>query len=250
MNLPNRDLKHGPADHFIMKEAIILAGGFGTRLRHILPDIPKSMAPVGDRPFLAYILEYLDNSGVGKVVIAAGYRHESIRSGFGSKYKNIKLLYSVEETPLGTGGAILKASSMIDSERCLVMNGDTYFNVDIGDFEKHHAAYDPGLSVALKPMRNFERYGSVAVAGGHITAFNEKRFCSEGYINGGVYILNKAWLAETGPGEVFSFERDVMEKRVAEDKITGYISDTYFIDIGIPEDYYRAGEELPLLFKG
>ena len=228
-----------------MKEAIILAGGLGTRLKHIVPDLPKSMAPVRNRPFMEYLLHYLNNHGIARVVIAAGYKHEALLDFFGSAYHGIELAYSVEDKPLGTGGAILKAAGLVDAETFLVLNGDTFFDVAIEAFERHHLDNDPVLSVALKPMRNFTRYGTVMLDDRRIRSFNEKQYCDNGLINGGVYILKKEWLIKASPGAVFSFEKDIMERRVDMDVLTGYISDTYFIDIGIPEDYYRASEELP-----
>ena len=250
MNLPGRALKHGLFNLFQVKEAIILAGGFGTRLKHIVKDLPKSMAPVRGKPLLEYILEYLTGFGVEKIILATGYMHEKVEHYFGDRYKNSKLVYSVEKEPLGTGGALSLAADFVDTGYCLALNGDTLFNLNIDDFEDHFLKHDPVLSVALKPMRNFERYGSVTLEGSRIVSFNEKRFCGNGFINGGVYILKKEWLVKNAPGRIFSFEKDILEKRVGVDLLTGYISDTYFIDIGVPEDYRRAVDELPDLSPG
>jgi D-glycero-alpha-D-manno-heptose 1-phosphate guanylyltransferase len=227
------------------KVAIILAGGLGTRLRRVLDVLPKAIAPVRGRPFLVYILENLVNYHFTNVVLATGYKHIDIMAFFGDSYKGLDLKYSVEKEPLGTGGALLKACGSVATESCFVLNGDTLFNIDFHDFERFYIENDPDISVALKPMNHFDRYGSVTLEGDRISSFNEKRFCAEGLINGGIYLLKKEWVVKHAPGEKFSFEKDIMEKRVKQDRITGYVSDAYFIDIGIPEDYLRAVDELP-----
>ena len=226
------------------REAVILAGGLGTRLRDVIADLPKSLAPVSGLPFLTYILEQLSKVSFSKAVLAVGYKHEAIISYYGKSYKNISLEYSIEDEPLGTGGALLKASSLISSEYLFVFNGDTIFYIDIDDFEKIFRRVKCDMAVALKPMKDFDRYGSVTLAGERIISFNEKRYCSEGLINGGIYIVNSGWLRKNSPGPRFSFEKDIMEKRVGNDIVNSYISDSYFIDIGVPEDYEKAGKEL------
>jgi D-glycero-alpha-D-manno-heptose 1-phosphate guanylyltransferase len=228
------------------REAVILAGGLGTRLRGVIDDLPKSMAPVKDRPFLAFILDQLARYRITRAIIAAGYRNEDIIAFFGNRYKEIDLVYSVESEPLGTGGAILKAAESINSDSFLVLNGDTLFDIHLEDFRKSFKYSNASLSVALKPMVDFDRYGSVTIEDKRIISFNEKEYCAEGLINGGVYILRKEWIIKNSPSSKFSFEKDIMERRVASDIITGYISDSYFIDIGVPEDYERAKSELPL----
>jgi D-glycero-alpha-D-manno-heptose 1-phosphate guanylyltransferase len=228
------------------REAVILAGGLGTRLRGVIDDLPKSMAPVNDRPFLVYILDQLSRHRITRAILAVGYRHQDIISYFGNKFKKIDLVYSIESQPLGTGGAILKAAEYVTTDSFLVLNGDTLFNIDLEDFRKSFKFSNASLSAALKPMTDFERYGSVTVEDKRIISFNEKKYCSEGLINGGIYILRKEWIGKNAPSPEFSFEKDILEKRVASDIITGFISDAYFIDIGIPEDYERANLELPL----
>jgi D-glycero-alpha-D-manno-heptose 1-phosphate guanylyltransferase len=227
------------------KEAVILAGGLGTRLRESVEDLPKSMAPVGGKPFITYILDQLCRYRYTKAIVAVGYRKEDIVSFFGNSYKDLELRYSEESEPLGTGGAMLKAAGLITTDSFLVLNGDTLFNIDLEAFRKSFKYSNASLSVALKPMKAFERYGSVTLQDDRIISFNEKRYCAEGLINGGIYILRKEWIMNNSPGEKFSFEKDVMERRVPVDIISGYVSDAYFIDIGVPEDYERAGNELP-----
>jgi D-glycero-alpha-D-manno-heptose 1-phosphate guanylyltransferase len=229
----------------MIKEAIILAGGLGTRLKAVISEMPKSMAPVNGKPFLEHLFDYLFNYGIGRIVIAAGYRHKDISSHFGNSYRGMEIAYSIEEEPLGTGGALLHASRFVLEDNCLVLNGDTCFNVDLNDFRREFSEAKSVLSLALKPMKSFERYGSVRVDNEKIKSFEEKKYCSSGLINGGIYLLDIAWLKKTAPGKKFSFETDIMEKYVTSEKITYFISDTYFIDIGIPEDYLEADKELP-----
>jgi D-glycero-alpha-D-manno-heptose 1-phosphate guanylyltransferase len=226
------------------REAVILAGGLGTRLRDVVEELPKSMAPVNGRPFLSYILDHLLKFNFKRIILATGYKNEAIVNYFGDSYGSTKLIYSVEKEPLGTGGALLLASSKIASGHFFVLNGDTLFLVDMDGMEKSFTMESPVMTVALKPMSDFDRYGNITLDGNRIVSFNEKGFCSRGVINGGVYLLDSEWLKRQSPGEKFSFEKDIMEKRAGHDLMTGYISDTYFIDIGIPEDYLRASEEL------
>ncbi|MBA4321967.1 MAG: D-glycero-D-manno-heptose 1-phosphate guanosyltransferase [Odoribacter sp.] len=231
------------------KEAVILAGGFGTRLKSVVADVPKPMALINKLPFLTYILEQLHKYGFEKAVLAAGYKYEVIESYFGTSYKNIELVYSVEKEPLGTGGAIAEAARSVYSDNFFVLNGDTFFEVDFERMEEKFLKGKQGLMVALKPKINFNRYGAVVTKGERIISFKEKRFCRKGLINGGIYLVNKHWLNDRTVGKIFSFEKDILEKLVGKDEITCYISDGYFIDIGIPEDYIKAFEELPYLFK-
>ena len=230
------------------KEAVILAGGLGTRLREAVVDLPKSMAPVGGKPFLTFLLDQLCMYRVTKAIVAAGYMHEQIVSHFGSCYKDLQLVYSVENEPLGTGGALIRAVDLVTSDSFFVLNGDTLFNIDLEKFRKSFKYSNASLAVALKRMKDFDRYGSVTLDDDRIVSFNEKKYCSEGLINGGVYIMRKDWILRNAPGEKFSFEKDIMERRVPIDIITGYVSDAYFIDIGIPEDYERANNDFPLKF--
>jgi len=233
----------------MVKEAVILAGGFGTRLKSIVNEIPKPMALIKDLPFLSYLLEFLSKYKFEKVILAAGYKSDVIKLYFGTFYKNIELIYSVEKEPLGTGGAIFKAAALVNSDYYFVLNGDTFFDVDLESMERLFLEKNSDLMVALKPMVNFKRYGAVITNDDKIVSFDEKKFCENGLINGGIYLINKSWLEERAVGKVFSFEKDILEKRLIRDKIAYYLSDGYFIDIGIPEDYIRASEELPMHFK-
>ncbi len=234
----------------MLNEAIILAGGFGTRLRGVVNDIPKAMAPVKGKPFLFWLFKYLERQNIGKAIIASGYMHNAIESYFGTASGNIGIEYSVEKEPLDTGGAVLMASSLVKGETFFVLNGDTFYDVNLLEFEKFFKESEAVMSVALKPMSNCSRYGSVVLENNRITAFKEKGINESGLINGGIYVVNKKWFVESAPGSKFSMEKDILEKRIKSDIITGFISDAPFIDIGVPEDYLRAEEEMPYWLIG
>ncbi len=228
-------------------EAIILAGGFGTRLASVV-DVPKPMAPINDIPFLEYILNYLEKHQVTKIYLAVGYKYQVIVDYFGSQYKNCELNYVVEDTPLGTGGAIKKALAEVESDKVFIINGDTFFDVDLSKMDAEFNANNATVSLALKPMKNFDRYGVVEVdANNKILAFKEKQHCESGAINGGIYLLKTNIFDGIDFPEQFSLEQDYFDVYCSQANFFGFISDTYFIDIGIPTDYARAQEELPSL---
>lgn len=232
-------------ENFNLMEGIILAGGFGTRLSHIVKDVPKPMAPIKGTPFLAYVMEYLLRFKVEKIVMAVGYKAEVIEKYFGNNYKGIEIIYSEEKEPLGTGGAIKKALGYCSNESVVVLNGDTYFDVDLNEMKKFHDKNDSKLTIGLKKMFDFDRYGTVEIENDAIVKFNEKRKMEEGYINGGTYVISKD-IFDGIEKKSFSFETDYMEKFVSKEKFKGFISSGYFIDIGIPEDYYKADKELKI----
>ena len=216
-------------------EAIVLAGGFGTRLAHIVSDVPKPMAPVCGRPFLRYILDDLQRQGIERVVLAVGYKREAICGFFGESYRGMELIYSAEETPLLTGGAIKKALRLCRDNRVFVINGDTYFAVNLREM----VGVSAPVVVAVRHMTDFTRYGTVMVEKGRIVAFQEKRPCHEGLINGGIYLLDRLLLEEKAEDK-FSFEEDVLEAECGALRIAAYESGGCFIDIGVPEDYVAA----------
>jgi D-glycero-alpha-D-manno-heptose 1-phosphate guanylyltransferase len=231
-------------------EAIVLAGGFGTRLKNVVNDVPKPMAPVNGKPFLTYILDFLQKKGTKKVVLCTGYLSEIIERFYGNSYKNIVLEYSVEKEPLGTGGAIKKALDYITEENVLILNGDTFFDVELDKMISDHINKNADFTLALKPMKEFDRYGTVQISqNGRVTGFEEKRYQSAGYINGGVYVIKKNIFESTDLPEKFSLESDFMCKTLSRKHFNGFVSDTYFIDIGIPEDYYKAEKDFKNLWK-
>ena len=182
-----------------MKQAIILAGGFGTRLKAVVADVPKPMAPVCERPFLAFIMDYLAKSNFEKIVLSIGYKGEVIQAYFGNEYKGMSVEYAVEENPLGTGGGILNATATCSDEPILVLNGDTFFDVNILAFANFYRKNNADLVFGLKPMEDFERYGTVILNNeNRITKFQEKQYRKSGLINGGAYILTKAIFEKQG----------------------------------------------------
>lgn len=230
-------------------DAIILAGGFGTRLQSVVNDVPKPMAPIGNKPFLKYLLDYLIEHQIQNVVLCTGYKHEVIENYFLNDYKSLSITYSVEQEPLGTGGAIKEALKYVSSEEVLILNGDTLFNVDLQTFRHQHKETDADISVALKYLVKFDRYGSVVLNKNKIVKFDEKKYMDEGYINGGIYILNSEILKNYDLPKSFSFEKEILESKVNELKVMGYKCNEYFIDIGIPEDYIKSQTEIKELFN-
>jgi D-glycero-alpha-D-manno-heptose 1-phosphate guanylyltransferase len=221
-----------------MREAIVLAGGLGTRLRPVVKDIPKPMAAVKGRPFLEYILRYLGKNGVERVILAVGYKWQKIEEYFGDSFEGIELIYSVENEPMGTGGAIKKALSLCEEESFLIVNGDTFFDLSISDFEK--SVSDKALlALSLKKMYDFDRYGVVECEKGRVVAFDEKEWRESGLINGGVYIARRDIFEGHSLPKSFSFE-EFMQANIEKLAIECFESEGFFIDIGIPEDYEIA----------
>ena len=224
-----------------MREAVVLAGGFGTRLAHIVSDVPKPMAPVCGRPFLRYLLDDLQRKGVERVILATGYKRGCIEAFFGAHYRGLELVYSPENAPLGTGGAIKRALALCREEWVAVLNGDTYFDVEFSALEQRKR---PGaIVVAAKRLRNFDRYGALELNGDTVAAFREKAPCAEGLVNGGVYLMERTAL-EAVPETRFSFETAVLEPLAARRAVLAAESGGYFIDIGVPEDYAAAQETM------
>ena len=221
-------------------EAIVLAGGFGTRLRHVVSDVPKPMAPVAGRPFLRYVLNELTERGVDRIVLAVGYMREAIMEGFGDAYRGAKLIYSPEDTPLFTGGAVKKALELCLDDEVFVVNGDTLFEVDLAEMADFYREKNADFVMAVRPMHDFDRYGTVVMdQNGRIERFLEKRHMKEGLINGGIYLMKKEFLRNV-PEEAFSLEKDVLERYVHKKRFYAFVSDGYFIDIGVPDDYKKA----------
>jgi len=228
----------------MIKEAVILAGGLGTRLKSVIKDIPKPMAEVCGKPFLCYILDFTIKNGIEKVILSVGYKWKVIKNFFGSQYKNLKLEYAVENTLLGTGGGLKNALKYVNEEEVFVLNGDTFFDIDLNLFYNLHKSKNSKLSIALKKMENTERYGAVEInENNRIVSFLEKGKRVRGFINGGIYLLNKNFFNALSPEGNFSLEKDFLEKFYKDHEFYGFPFDGFFIDIGVPEDYERAGKE-------
>jgi D-glycero-alpha-D-manno-heptose 1-phosphate guanylyltransferase len=224
--------------------AIVLAGGLGTRLRSEVSHLPKVLAPVNGHPFLDFLLRKLREFGVSTCILATGHLHQKVFAQYGDNYGNIELQYSVETEPLGTGGAIRKALARVDTPEVLVVNGDTFFDLKLDALRQYHQNSGADLTIALKPMQQVSRYGTVKLEGGRLVSFEPKRSLVDGLINGGVYMLKSSLFEGIQMPLKFSFEEDFLKKFVALLNIAGFVSHGYFIDIGIPEDYQRAQSEL------
>ena len=221
-------------------EAIVLAGGFGTRLKDCLENIPKPLAPIGGTPFICRILDYLYANGVHRVIISTGYLAEKIENAIGNKYRGMTVGFSREDTPLGTGGGIKKALEKCTENEVIVVNGDSFFDVDIFGMKKFHEESGCPLTLAAKYIENAYRSGLLEFKNGKLCGFLENGVAPSGYINGGVYIIKRT-LLESVTEEKFSFENRILAS--GEYNIGVYESNGYFIDIGIPESYKLAEKE-------
>lgn len=230
-----------------INEAIILAGGLGTRLRNVIGEFPKPLAPINSHPFLHYLFDYLLDNGIDKVVLAVGYKWQLIQEKFGENYKGISLSYSVEKSPLGTGGGIKLALNEISGNSCFVLNGDTLFNIPLQELAEEHTQQNATCTLALKQVSDSSRYGSIALSDtGKIETFKEKNAGVKAIINGGIYCLNKGALANFKVDQPFSFETEYLAHNTVGEKLFGKVFNAYFKDIGIPEDYKQFGTDLLL----
>ena len=221
------------------EEAIILAGGFGTRLRGVVDDVPKPLAPVAGRPFLAWLLDRLAACGIRRCILATGYLSETIERSIGARWNGMEIAYSVEPEPLGTGGAIRLAATRLQGAGTHVLNGDTWLEYDPAALEASARAVDASMAIALAQVDDVARYGAVDVAEGRVAAFREKGEIGPGWINAGCYFLGADALAALPQG-AFSFERDVLQPRTTAGQVAAFKATAGFIDIGVPDDYRRA----------
>jgi D-glycero-alpha-D-manno-heptose 1-phosphate guanylyltransferase len=232
-------------------EAIILAGGFGTRLKSVVKDIPKPMAPIKETPFLQLLVDFLIDQGFERIIFAVSYKAEIIREHFGDEYRARPIAYSYEKSPLGTGGGLRQAFELVQNPEVpvLILNGDTFFNIRLDQFSAFHETHGTALSICVKELFDFDRYGTLSIANHQVQSFHEKKACQQGYINGGVYLANREFIEELPKTESFSLET-AFEKLIDKGlSIGAYESKGYFIDIGIPVDYERAQTELTHLLK-
>ena len=228
--------------------AIILAGGLGTRLRSVVSDLPKCMAPVNGQPFLGYLVDSLHKQGITNIIFSVGYLHDVIVEYVTREFPFINAKFSIEDEPLGTGGAILLACTQCDSKTVVVCNGDTLFLANVHDLLVFHNSVEADCTLSVKPMANFDRYGVISLNDDHsVKGFKEKQWFDSGLINGGVYALDVANFISIGLPAKFSFESSYLEAYYNRVKMFGFIQDSYFVDIGIPADYEKAQIELPLL---
>ena len=225
----------------MIREAIILAGGLGTRLRSAVPDLPKCMAPVAGKPFLHYVIQHLQQEGIERFIFSLGYMSEPIIEYIQQEHPDIESVFSIEEEPLGTGGAIRLACSKVIGDNVLAMNGDTMFSISLQPLSEFHEQHGADCTLSLKPMKDFDRYGVVEISKDlSIVSFKEKQYYASGLINGGVYALNTPHFLALNLPAKFSFEKDYLETYFQQLNMFGLQQDAYFIDIGIPSDFERA----------
>jgi len=231
----------------MISEAILLAGGLGTRLRSAVPDLPKCMAPVAGRPFLAHLIDHCLQQGVESFIFSLGYKHETILDFLAEEYPSLETKNFIEKQPLGTGGAVKAACTFVQGKQVLIMNGDTLFDADLAALCRFHLDNRSECTLALKPMKDSDRYGVVEMDDqGRIQQFREKNWYAESLINGGVYALDKEEFLSLQLPDKFSFEKDYLEKYSSSRQFFGFVQEKYFIDIGVPEDFQKAQFELPL----
>lgn len=221
--------------------AAILAGGLGTRLRAAVSDKPKVLAEVNGRPFIAYLLDRLADAAIRRVILCTGYMAEQVCATLGNRYREMELLYSQEQVPLGTGGALRQALPLLDGSPVLVLNGDSFCDFDLPLLARQHAASGALASLALATVPDIGRYGAVELGAGQvIVRFEEKGTRQgEGLINAGVYLLARSLIESLPAQESVSLERDLFPILVG-NGLFGFPQSGRFIDIGVPSDYYAA----------
>ena len=235
-------------------DAIVLAGGLGTRLGSRLQGLPKPMAPVAGRPFLEILLTQLRSSGCTRVLLSVGHQHAVIQEHFGAAFDGLAIDYVIESVPLGTGGAIRLARSQAREESVLVLNGDTFLDADYADLLRYHACEGAAITLAVVHRDDVSRYGSVTIEGKRVVGFEEKGSSGPGqtragpidshWISAGTYVLGRNLAWPPALPEKFSIERDFFVPEVARLRPAAYKVGGFFLDIGIPEDYDRAQSEL------
>lgn len=227
------------------REAIVLAGGLGTRLRPVLPDLPKPLAPIQDKPFLFYLLRYLRRQGVKRIILSLGYGADPILDWLRSSTWEVQIVPVVEPEPLGTGGALAYAWQAVSAARVFFLNGDTFFPINMADFEAFHKEAGTSVSVALAHVSPADRYGLVEVEKGLLKAFREKAPAPSGWIYGGIALVEAQWWVAQPWQRAFSWEAYLMQA-VPHLPVAAYQPEGVpFIDIGVPEDYQRAQTLIP-----
>lgn len=223
-----------------VEEAIILVGGLGTRLRGVVDDVPKPLAPVAGRPFLAYVLDQLEAIGMRRIVLATGYLCERVQQAVGPRWGGMAVDYSVEDSPRGTGGAVALAARRLQAPGAFVLNGDTFLRFDPRALEAVVARTGAQLGMAVARVPDAGRYGRVEVDGERALGFTEKGANGPGLINAGSYLLTESAIRGLPTAPVFSFEHDVLRPLAAAARVAVLSDTTDFLDIGIPDDYRIA----------
>ncbi len=229
-----------------LKEVIILAGGRGTRLQHLLPDIPKCMAPIRNIPFIDYLITYLIQQHTSHFIFSLGYLHDVIVRHIKNQYPNLSTQFIIEKEALGTGGAILNSMNYLRGNKIFVINGDTYFPVSLDEMSELYEKADADLVIASAKIEKPYRFGTLSFDANYkINSFHEKREIASGYINGGCYLLSRDCMIPFKNKKTFSFETEILERKVSDWDMFASVQKVDFIDIGIPEDFHKAQSFLP-----
>ena len=222
--------------------AAILAGGLGTRLRPAVDGIPKVLARVKGRPFVTYLLEQLAQADIAGAVLLTGFQADQVRQTLGDNYDGVKLSYSVEATPLGTAGALRQALPKLTTDSVLLLNGDSYCDLDLARLLAAHRRRRADLTLTLAHVSDTERFGRVRyAASGRVTGFLEKqRDAGPGWINAGIYVLARSTVAEIPADRMVSLEREMLPLWTKARRCFACRQSKRFLDIGTPADYARA----------
>ena len=227
----------------MISTAIVLAGGLGTRLKGVLKGLPKPMAPIRDRPFLEYQMDFWIDQGISRFILSVGHLNQKISSHFGDSYRSVQINYVQENTPLGTGGGLLMAAKNL-AEPFLLLNGDTFFEVDLNDLCLFHNEHDAEWTMSLFRSKDLDRYMGVGLAKtGEILVLKSKESQIDLLVNGGVYLINPSAISRLNlnPGIKSSLENQLLPSFLSlGGGLFGIECYGKFIDIGVPEDYYRA----------
>lgn len=233
-------------------QAILLAGGLGTRLRSVVSDRPKPMALIEDKPFMEYVVHELSRHGVTDIIFAVGYKGSMVEEYFGDGSgltgpdgSRMTIQYAYEEELLGTAGAIKNAGRFVTEEKFFVLNADTFYQIDYSRLVKMQQEENLAMALVLRQVPDITRYGEAVLEDGRLTGFNEKNDVARpGTINGGVYLMTRELLEEIPEGKV-SLENDMIPRWLKEKRrLGGFVNDGYFVDIGIPEDYFKFIEDV------
>lgn len=221
-------------------EVIILAGGRGTRLRSVVADVPKPLAPVAGKPFLGYLLDFYARAGFHRAVLSTGYMAEAIADFCGTRWGDMEVVHAVEPASLGTGGAVKFAATYLRGDAAFIANGDTWLAYDPRGLRALTVGAGGALGIALASVPDVGRYGAVRTEGDLVASFEEKGPSGPGWINGGVYFATPAVLRNMPAQDSFSFETELLRPLAMAGQVVGYRQTYEFIDIGVPEDYFRA----------
>jgi len=220
--------------------AIILAGGFGTRLKNKINNIPKPMIPINGKPFLDYVFDQLIRNGIKTVIMSIYYKSEIIVERYGAFFNSLEIIYSIDNAPLGTGGAVREALKKVNDKNVFVINGDTFFDINLNELMENHINDNNDITLSLKSMKNFDRYGYVKTTHtGEIKSFEEKKYQSTGKIDGGIYVIKKDLFNNKQSNDFFLLT-DYIKSHLIKQKIGSITYDSTFIDIGTPEDLIKA----------